>query len=308
MRFLRILIPALLVISLAANLFMWLRWRRTRPVMTINGDVVTEKEVMDYLQQERGPAVKKDLTLRILIDQQAKKYHLTPTKAEIDADFKERRELDPRFSAQIANSPWYETEAKNQIRVDKEQLRLRAKDITVTDDDIRDEYNRNPLLYDTKDKAHVNLALIKDLSHVGEIKQLLEKGVSAADIQTNFSGAVVFPGDNQVFTMQRPFGSDPNSVYFRMKPNEVRQVPITPTQQQQGIQGILVRMIDVVPGHKYDPNDPKAKELIRLTLASKRMKPLQEWLAAVWAETVFTSENQGDKQYIEYLMFPERPH
>ena len=308
MRFLRVFVPALLVISLAANLFMWLRWRKTRPIMTVNGQVVSEKDVVDHLEQEKGPVVKKDLVERILIDQQARKYRLVPSPDEVEAEFRDRRELSADFALQLATSPWFEGESKERIRMDLEQQQLRARDVQVTDDDIKDEYNRNPLAYDTPDRAHANLALIKDANIVPQIKQLLEKAVSPVEIQRNFAGSVIFPGYKQVYTFQRVFGTDPHAIVFNMKPNAVNQLSVTAQQQQKGIQGILVRLIEIVPGHKYDPNDARMKERIRLAVAAKRMKPFEEWLSSVWAETAFTSETEGDKQYIEALMFPDRTH
>jgi hypothetical protein len=274
--------------------------------MTINGQTVTEKDVQDYLAQEKGPIVKKELVQRILIDQQAKKNHLVPSRKEIDDAFNEEKELKPQFAQEIAVAPWYETEAKNRIRVNLEQIRLRSKDVQVSDDDIKYEYSQHPQLYDAPDKAVTNLALIKDPSRMAEIKRLMEQGISPADITRDFSGAVVFPGDNYQYTFVRPFGTNAQSTVFAMKPNEVKQVPPGPNEQQQGIQGIVIRLLEIKPGHKYDPSDAAAKEKIRLSVASKRMKPLQEWLATVWAETRFEGEEPGDKQMIENLMFPDR--
>src|SRR5579871_1472431 len=131
MRFLRVLLPAILVISLAANLFMWQRWRKTRRVMSINGQEITEKDVTDYLQQQKGMAVKGELTVRILVDQQAKKFNLVPTQAEIDEKFSERKELNDQYARTMSVEPWLEAEGKNQIRIQLEEARLLTKDVPV---------------------------------------------------------------------------------------------------------------------------------------------------------------------------------
>jgi hypothetical protein len=306
MRFLRVLIPALLVISLAANLFMWQRWRKTRRIMAINGQEVTEKDVTDYLQQEKGPIVKKELTERILIDQQAQKNHLVPTQAEIDEKFNEQKELNYQFARTLMVAPWYEAEAKTNIRIKLETLRLLTMDVQVSDEDIRDEYNQHPQNYDTPDKARVNLAVIKDVSHQAEVKHLMEQNIAPADINRDFVGSAEFWGDNFVYTFVRHFGTNEFAPIFSMKPNQVKEIPPGPQEQQQGIRGLVVRMLEIVPGHKFDPNDGKARENIRLAVASKRMKPLEEWLSAVWADAKFDSEDKGDRDLIARLMFPDR--
>jgi hypothetical protein len=306
MRFLRVLLPALLVISLAANLFMYQRWRKTRRVMSINGQEVTEKDVTDYLQRQSGPVVKKELTEHILIDQEAKKNNLVPTQAEIDARFNEQKELDPQFARTLMVAPWYETEARDRIRIALETQKLLTKDVQVSEDDIRDEYAQHPELYDTMDKARVTLALIKDTTHTAEIKHLMEQGLDPSDIARDFAGSVDFLGDNYVYTFVRHFGTNENAAVFTMKPNEVKELPAGPREQQQGVHTLIVRFKELVPGHKYDPNNPQEKEKIRMAVASKRMKNPTEWLEGVWSETKFESEDKGDRDMIERMMFPNR--
>jgi hypothetical protein len=310
MRFVRAFIIVVLLISLAANAFMYLRWRRTRTIMTVNGQAISEKDVFDYLQLKQGPAVKAEMTARALIDQEAQKQRVVPSQADIDREYDMRKELDPQFAQQVSSNPWYEGFLKDQIREELEQVRLRTKDIPVTTAEMEEEYRSNPQRYDTPNKARCNLALIRDPGSIAEVKQFLERGVTASSIATNFGGSVAFLGDNGIYTFIQPYGSHANALIFGMKKGDVRTMPVPLEEQRSGVQASFVRLVDpIVPGHKYDPNrqeDAPITERLRIAVASRRMKPLQEWMAGIWSRASFNSEDPNDRRFIQMQLFPAR--
>ncbi len=305
MRFVKVLIPFLLVVSVFANIFMYLKWRKNRPIMTINGAAISQKEVDDYLYNANGPIVKAIIAKRVLIDQAAKKQNVVPTQAEVDEVFNNQKEANWQFARKMAVNPWNETDAKNTIRESLEMNRLRALGIKVTDDEIKADYAAQPSAYDTPNKAHCYLALVLDSAKLDDVKQLMDQNIDPNVIMRNNPSAVRFIGDNNKYTYMQRFGSTDYNDVFTMKPGEVKVVTPDDAMKQQGVQAVIVRLIDTVPGHKADIDDAKTKAKISLNVAAKRMKPEQEFLSDLWRDKVMKTENPEDERYIEQILLPD---
>lgn len=315
---LRVLVPVVLVLSIILNAFMYLRWNRKRPVLTVNGQTIRQKDVDDYLELDKGPAVKAVLVRRLLLDQEAKKQNVVPAEAEINEEFALQKERNASYAQQISVNPWKETEAKNQIREQLEQIRLRAKDVKVTDQEIQEEYGMFPTKYDTPNKARCEVVLFKGIPdkatgnaiapHFNDIQELLKKTppVAPVTIMRTYPGEVIFWGDNNIFTFYQELGTQKNALIFNMKPGEVKEVPPPQDILRQGILKMLVKMDKIEPGHKADVNDPKTRDKIRLVLANAHAKSFEEYLNDIWSKADFQSEDPQDKSYIEHILLPGR--
>ena len=306
---LRTVIIVALLVSLAANLFMYQRYRNRRVYMTVNNHAVTQQDIYDYLVQDKGPIVKLVLTERYMIDDEAKKRNLAPTDAEVQERLTEEREHSWQFARQLSTNPWMEEEFKNRFRQDIETARLLTADIAVSEDQINEEYATHPQLYDTPAKAYCNLALLKSTNNLDNIKQLMEKEISPITIAGNYSTDVVFLGDNvlnaqsYIFIFFQYFGTQQNQTIFTMKPNEVKELP--PSEfEREGIAKLLVRMIKIEPGKKADLKDKKIHEKLRQAVALQRSLPVQEYMMKLWAKTTFNSEDPNDRKYIELKLAP----
>ncbi len=309
MRLFRPLLGVVLVISLILNAILWARYRNQRMIMTVNGQSVTKRNMDDYLEQQFGPTYKAMIVQRMLIDQEAQKQGVSPSDTEVDEEFNNKRELDWQFANRIALSPMVAAESKNEIRQQLEQQRLLAKDITVTDEEIKDEYNTHPALYDTPAKATSLVAAVLNDAHTEEIRQMMARNdppVNPAAVMQQFPREVVFIGDSNRFTFVQPYGSDMNRDIFTMEPNEVKVI-LPGDLAQQGARRLIVRLQSIQSGRKADLNDPKTLTKIKLNVALRRSKPLAELLAQLWASCKFVSEDPSDKALIERLFFPDRP-
>lgn len=310
MRFVRPILPIALAISLAANVFMYLKWRNTRPVITVDGQAITQRDVVDYLEREQGPVVKAQLTARALIDQAARKAHLVPSDAEIERVFQTKRDENPQFAEQLMIDPWQEQFDKDVIKEELEQERLRAASVKVTPQDIEAGYQAHPAVYDVPNKAVCEVAEVLDPMRKAEIEQLLQRGVSASDILANYPGSVRFPGWQNQITFVQPLGTRVNQVIFSMRPGQVKEFPSVPSTDipsSPDVAAVLLRLQSVEPGHKYTPGNPADSYItdnIRLAVASKSMMPLQQWLRLAWQSASFSAEDPNDKRYIELQLFP----
>ena len=299
----RLILVVLLLISLAANAFMYQRFRNRRVVMSYNNHAITQQDVYDYMTQNSGPAVKFSMIQRYMLDDEAAKRNLVPDPKEIDEVFNQMRELNLQFAQELATQPGMEPEYKARIKQQMEDIRLRTVDIPVSEDQIKEEYNAQPQAFDTPAKAHTRLALIYNISDIDKIKELMEKDVSPTLIQTNFPKSVRFVGDNDVFTFVQPFGTQQNAQIFAMQPDQVQVFP-PDVFAKAGAQKLVIRLIGkIVQGSKADLNDKKTHEKVREAVAGKRAKPPLEYLNKVWGDGGnFKSEDPRDKENINQFL------
>ena len=124
MRFLTPIIVVLLLGSVIGNMVMYAKYTSRRPVMTINGDRITKKDMYDYLEQNFSPEYKALQTKRFLVSKEAKKKKLSATDAEVQERYNDQKELNWQFVQRIRNRPWVADETKNEFRFEIEAGRL----------------------------------------------------------------------------------------------------------------------------------------------------------------------------------------
>lgn len=300
----------LLFVSLAVNVVLYVRFRSRRPILRINGENISKKDVDDYLEQ-KNPNIKAIMTERVLVKTEAVKQSVWPTEQEILDIYNEKKELDWEFARRVNTNPWMEAEEKSTIQYDLARQRLITKDVQVDDAMLQDEYNIYRGTYDSPDKAQLHLALLFRKAPVADVKTMLEKTPQLApeEIARAFPGQVVFLGDKNVFTVVRAFGQKaPSSQLqelFDLKPGEVKEFAAEELKAL-GAQTILARMIRVAPGKAADVNEPKTKEKLRMAAALRRGVPWQQKLTALWNNADFWSEDPSDKTAVEMMFFPDR--
>jgi hypothetical protein len=307
MRFVRGSVVLLLIVSLAINAIGYVKLRGTRSIFSVNGQGFSKRDLDNYLEAQAGPAVKAQIVERMLAEQEAERKHVLPTDAEVEQEFNNQRELNWQFAMRVDNSPWYADSMKEQIKLELCKQRLRTLDVPVSQDEMQTEYNNRSSVYDVPNKAKCILALLKDPSSVNDVKQLIANKVEPATIREKYSPNVLFLGDHNVFTFIQPFG-DTRAYHdiFSRHPGDVIQLPPTQDFAQQGIRQMVVRVDEIVPGHKADLNDATTKEKLRVNVALRRSRPWQEILAGLWSACKFESEDPRDRRYIEGQFFPDR--
>ncbi len=316
MRFLRTAVWFILALSILANIFIWKRYTSGRTILSVNGQSITKKEMDDYLEQQFSPEYKAVRVGRILTDQEAQKQNVVPTDKEVEDAFAELKEREWQFAQTLQLRPWLVQERKDEIKQKIEQDRLMTKDIPVTDEEINEEYrgmqsngSPNAWIYDTPNLAHTELAIVKVDGRISDVQQLLEKSdppIKPKVIVQQYPQEVQFLGDNEIFTFVQPVGSNVLATIFSMPVGSVKVLDAPSDIQIPGVRKIVVRMMSIQPGHKADLNDPKLKDKIRIAVAKKRSKPWTEFFAPIFDHATFESENAGDREVIERILFPDR--
>ena len=308
MRFLKPLIGAALFISILVNIVLFYKVRGRRAIITVNGTPITRTDMNNYLEQAYGPQYKASIVQRILVDQEAHQQGVAPTDAEVQEEFDAKRELDWSYSQRLARAPWLLDEARAEIKLGNEEQHLLAKEVPVTDEEVREEYQSNPQMYDTPNKARCTVAAILSDQRTEEVKKMLlsqSPPYSPATIASNFPREVIFLGDNNHFTFAQPYNTQVNAPVFAMG---LRSVRIDPPGElaQLGAKKIIIRMDELIPGRVADLSDPKIIKKIKLHVQLHHAKPLSELLSALWQKANMVFEEQSDRTNTEMLFFPDR--
>src|SRR5580700_8727111 len=158
MRLLKPLLSAALFVSILVNIVLIYKVRGRRAIITVNGSPITRTDMHNFMEQEYGPQYKANLVRRLLVDQEAHQQGVAPTDAEVQEEFDAKRELEWSYAQKLARAPWLVDDARADIKLVNEEQHLLAKDIPVTDEEVRDEYQQNPQMYDTPNKAKCTVA------------------------------------------------------------------------------------------------------------------------------------------------------
>lgn len=308
MKALKSLIYVVLIGSLILNVVLYGKTRK-RAVISVNTQGISQKDIDNYLERQAGQQVKATMVQKALIEQAAKKNGVEPTKEEVDAAYNEQKELNWQVAREVMIYPFAADKRKDDLRLALMQQELLYKDVQVTDEEIKEEYNRRPSYYDAPDKAKTSFCVVLKDGDVAEIKSMMEKNTQPSVLTAQKRNQVAFLGDNYVYTFAKPFAEKSKNVaieqVFGLKPGAVLQLP--PSEfQKEGAKAVLVRLDHLELGKKADLNDPKTKKRVRNVLASQRAVPWKEYLNKLWADMKFESEEPNDKKYIESILFPEK--
>jgi len=308
MRFFKPIFGVILFLSLILNVILYTKYRSRRALITINGQAVTKADMDGTLEQQYGALYKANIVRRLLIDQEAHQKGVAPTDQEVEEEFNKRKEADWQYAQRLTNAPWEIDEAKAAIREEMEQKQLLAYDIKVTDEEIKEEYAAHPVLYDEANRAHGELVAVLNDSRTEDIHRLMaqtQPHITAETIRQNFPNEVLFLGDNGKFTFFQALGTQTNHDLFSMQSGEARVMPAGELQALLGARRLVVRLNEIIPGHRADLNDPLVLKKIRLNVALRRAPPAQELLSNLLAKAKVDYDDPGDKERVERFFFPE---
>lgn len=155
------------VVILAAVL---LRFKSVIIAATVNGKPISRLSVIKELEKQGGRQILDNLVTNSLIEQEAAKEKVTVTKAEIDSQIAQitqslkssGQDLDSALKAQGMTQKDLEDQITLKIMVEK----MATKDITVTDKDVEDAFNKNKATYPKGTKIEsVSDQIKKDLTN-----------------------------------------------------------------------------------------------------------------------------------------------
>ncbi|MDR7554546.1 MAG: peptidylprolyl isomerase [Armatimonadota bacterium] len=228
-----------------------------------------------------------------LIMQEARKRHLTATDQEVEAQLAEIVKRFPgkaEFEQALARNHLTLTGLRDLLRVQLTQRRVAeaVAQVTVSDDEVRRQFDSNRRLYDRPAQIRVSHILVR----VADKTQEAVAQAKVKVVQARLADGAAFDA------LARQYSEDPGSApqggdlgyvsrgtlvkefedaAWALKPGQVSG----PVRTQYGLH--IIKVTDVRPAEAAD--FAKVKEQIRQELlASKREKAFEAWLARVRKE------------------------
>ncbi len=127
-----------------------------KPVAFVNGEKITQKELMDQLETLGGHQVLHEMIVRRLLEDEAKNLGLVPTDQEIDAamgDWRKQFPDEATFIAYLARRNMTPETLRERIRFEMLQRKLAEKDVKYTEDDLRKFFRSRKDLYDKPERV-----------------------------------------------------------------------------------------------------------------------------------------------------------
>ncbi len=186
---------------------------------------------------------------------------------EMKKSFPSKKEFYQSLEDQGLTMDDLERDTRKQLVVDK-LIDMRARTLAVSDEEIKDFYDKNTDLYFQKEKVRLKQIYMKDLSDIQDVKQKLDSGAK-------------FAGDDiSAERGQLPVYDD--SSVFDLKPNGISGII-------SGEAGYYIfKLIDKVPAKETKLED--IKDNIRKFLLSEK------------ARTLFQNDLQEEKTNAKILL------
>jgi foldase protein PrsA len=224
--------------------------------------------------------------------------------SEVDQRIADMKEANPNIATQFRREPYREEDYRKLLMAALAMDELRAKDVTVTQDEVRDYFNQNPGKWDTPDKLEIQAVVCKDNDTATRAMQLLKSGVSDMAVvqqQLDPRGATArVLGLDGKLIVSKPVGKpSPNpevNKLFAMKDGDVARM-----DSPRAIQ--VVRRVRMIPGKVATLNDVKAK--VERELKLTRALPPKEVLRKLWDTAKIETDDPRAKEEIKWRIFQD---
>ncbi len=174
-RFASRFVYGLAVVSLLANVVLFVRWSPSRALLTVGKHTVSKRDYEANLDAAAGKAVLNRMVVAELISQAAARAGVTPTASQIDARIALlRREgaLPPQPEADLRDSIGQNLALEN----------LRMQGISVSDADIAAEYAKHPEKFRLPAQMSATLVVAAGPDTAAQATHLLQTGVAPSVI------------------------------------------------------------------------------------------------------------------------------
>jgi len=134
------LLAVIAVLSLLANVLLYMRYSTNRPLMTVGSEIITKKQYMDTLEHQAGQEVLSKMVLTKLIMQAATQAGVVPTTQDVDAQIKEIERTSPQILAPYMQDQGKMAEFKQDLTAKLALDSLRIKDVALSPTEVAAYY------------------------------------------------------------------------------------------------------------------------------------------------------------------------
>lgn len=301
MRWARLGLYGLLVISLAMNFILWTRTSGRRQTLRVNDQTITKRDWDFFLETRYGDEALAAMARQAVVRQAADEAGVKIDEKEIDEALQEVRDRLPEQGLILERLPTKREDMRRELEYKLAMAGLRARDVKVTDDEVKDYFDANAGRWDKPDRIEVkairvaNAALVQRavalLKNVDDM-QVLQQQLDPKGTQARIVGA------RGIWVVVRPFGqpaADPVVKAFAgMKEGEVQVV-------RAGKAVLVVKRGKLTPGKKVELAEVKGK--VERDLKLSRALPETEVLRKLWDSAQMTAEDPAKLRVLKWTIF-----
>jgi foldase protein PrsA len=201
-----------------------------RDIVSVNGTVIRQSEVMDRLWKRFGPGTLEEMVDELLLRQTVQAQGLKADGADVERRFN-------RVKGQFNNPALFENQLKRdgsseeKLRADiADQIRLRklivsTQKLSVTDEELRKAFQEQRAKLATPATVHLRQIFVKTEAEAKEIVAKLKDGADFADLARARSLAPTGKsGGDYGFVPREMLPDEIGDIVFAMKDGEIRTV------------------------------------------------------------------------------------
>ncbi|WP_455663005.1 peptidylprolyl isomerase [Pradoshia sp.] len=163
---------------------------KSQTVATVDGERITKDELYDTLVGVYGASALDSLVTKVVIDKEADKRDVKVKDSEIDdevATYEESYGGEEGLKSALEASGLTLADLKEDIETNIKIEKLMAKDIKLTDDEVKSYYEENKKNFDTPESIEVSHILVEDEKTAQKVLDKLNAGEDFAELAKEYS-------------------------------------------------------------------------------------------------------------------------
>lgn len=177
----------ILVAGIAGGAYAYVK---SQTVASVDGERITKEELYDTLVGVYGESAVDNLVTKVVIDKEADKRNVKVKDSEIDdevATYEESYGGEEGLKSALEASGLTLADLKEDIETNIKIEKLMAKDIEITEDEVKSYYEENKSNFDTPESIEVSHILVEDKETAQEILDKLKSGEDFAELAKEYS-------------------------------------------------------------------------------------------------------------------------
>ena len=177
----------ILVAGIAGGAYAYVK---SQTVASVDGERITKEELYDTLVGVYGESAVDNLVTKVVIDKEADKRNVKVKDSEIDdevATYEESYGGEEGLKSALEASGLTLADLKEDIETNIKIEKLMAKDIEITEDEVKSYYEENKSNFDTPESIEVSHILVEDKETAQEILDKLKAGEDFAELAKEYS-------------------------------------------------------------------------------------------------------------------------
>ena len=145
--FLARFVAVVAIVSLIANVLLFMRYSSSRPLVTVGKEVITKKQYQDELERQAGQQVMSKMVISRLVAQAAARDGVTPPASDVDKQISDIQRSSPQVLTPYNQDPAKMAEFRQELQTGLALENLRIKDVALSPTQVADYYAKNKMKF-----------------------------------------------------------------------------------------------------------------------------------------------------------------